>query len=205
MTSLCDIFTTSKLKYTLTEQIEYYRSGNLTITEYAEEFPKEKEGIIDLDKFFDILEAQFINIKENLKTESFFDYAKTADEITSFANHLIGCIKKISPEEEILLFYFLQTAICYSVKFTKKEECNLEQLVFLAILLRDDTTKEYVRDTLFDIIIKGDLIKNSGDNSLLGLTLYYERFCKNKTENASEIIYKNLIKIAKNYKPYPKK
>ena len=55
---------------------------------------------------------------------------------------------------------------------------------------------------IFDIIIKDDLIKKRDDNSLLALRLYYERFSRNKTENTPKIILKNLIKIAKNHKPY---
>lgn len=201
-TSDDNLFTPIKSRTTLDEQIELYKKNNLTVTRYTEEVPQKNKSIVDLEKFFDILETEFIKIDVNIKTESFFQYAKTPDEITSFATHLISCIKKITPQEEILLFYFLQTAICYSVKFTKEEECNLEQLVFLAIMLRNDTTKEEIEDSLFDIIIKDDLIKKSDDNSLLALRLYYERFSRNKTENTPKMILKNLIKIAKNHKPY---
>lgn len=201
-TSTDDIFTTIKNKSTLDEQIELYKKNNSTVNTPTEEVSQKNKPIIDSEKFFDLLENQFNKIDEKISTESFFKYAKTPGEITDFSKHLISCIKKINPQEEMILFYFLQTAICYSVKFTKEEECNLEELIFLAIMLGDDTTKEEIEDSVFDIIIKDDLIKKSDDNSLLTLRLYYERFCKNRTENTPKIILKNLIKIAKNYRPY---
>ena len=67
--------------------------------------------------------------------------------------------------------------------------------------MKSDTTKEHIDDSFFDILIKDELSK-SNDNSLLDLKLYYERFCKIRTENAPRIILKNLIKIVKKYKPY---
>ena len=197
-----DLLTTIKNKATLDEQIELYKKNKQSINLTTEEVHQKNKHSLDLGKFFQLLENQFSKIEENISSESFFKYAKTSDEISNFANHLISCIKKINPQEEIILFYFLQTAICYSVKFTKEEECDLEQLIFLAIMLSNDSTNKDVEETLFDIIIKDDLIKNNGDNSLLSLRLYYERFCKNRTENSPKTILKNLMKIAKNYKPY---
>lgn len=197
-----NLLTTIKSTTTLDEQIELYKKNKSSVSIPTREVPQKNKHILDLEKFFQLLENQFSKIEEKTSTESFFEYAKTPDQITSFAKHLISCIKKINPQEEMILFYFLQTAICYSVKFTKEEECNLEELVFLAIMLREDTTKEEIEESLFDIMIKDDLIKNSDDNSLLSLRLYYERFSKNRTENAPKIILKNLIKITKNYKPY---
>lgn len=197
-----NLLTTIKNTTTLDEQIELYKKNKSSVSIPTREVPQKNKHILDLEKFFQLLENQFSKIEEKTSTESFFEYAKTPDQITSFAKHLISCIKKINPQEEMILFYFLQTAICYSVKFTKEEECNLEELVFLAIMLREDTTKEEIEESLFDIMIKDDLIKNSDDNSLLSLRLYYERFSKNRTENTPKIILKNLIKITKNYKPY---
>lgn len=197
-----NLLTTIKSTTTLDEQIELYKKNKSSVSIPTREVPQKNKHILDLEKFFQLLENQFSKIEEKTSTESFFEYAKTPDQITSFAKHLISCIKKINPQEEMILFYFLQTAICYSVKFTKEEECNLEELVFLAIMLREDTTKEEIEESLFDIMIKDDLIKNSDDNSLLSLRLYYERFSKNRTENTPKIILKNLIKITKNYKPY---
>ena len=151
-----------------------------------------------------LLEKQILKVDKKIRTESFFKYVKIPDEITIFSNYLISHLKKIDPYEEMLLFYFLQTVICYLTKCAKEEECNLEELVISAVFMKKDTTKEYIDDSFFDIVIKDELCK-SNDNSLLNLRLYYERFCKIRTENAPRIILKNLIKILKKYKPYEPK
>ena len=202
--SLDDTLSTNKNKTTLDEQINSYNSKNSSKKDFSDEIQVLSKADIEHQRFMNLLEKQILKIDKKIRTESFFKYVKTPDEITIFSNYLISHLKKIDPYEEMLLFYFLQTVICYLTKCAKEEECNLEELVISAVFMKKDTTKEYIDDSFFDIVIKDELCK-SNDNSLLNLRLYYERFCKIRTENAPKIILKNLIKIAKKYKPYEPK
>lgn len=199
-----DTLSTNKNKTTLDEQINSYNSKNSSKKDFSDEIQVLSKADIEHQRFMNLLEKQILKVDKKIRTESFFKYVKTPDEITIFSNYLISHLKKIDPYEEMLLFYFLQTVICYLTKCAKEEECNLEELVISAVFMKKDTTKEYIDDSFFDIVIKDELCK-SNDNSLLNLRLYYERFCKIRTENAPKIILKNLIKIAKKYKPYEPK
>ena len=202
--SLDDTLSTNKNKTTLDEQINSYNSKNSSKKDFSDEIQVLSKADIEHQRFMNLLEKQILKVDKKIRTESFFKYVKTPDEITIFSNYLISHLKKIDSYEEMLLFYFLQTVICYLTKCAKEEECNLEELVISAVFMKKDTTKEYIDDSFFDIVIKDELCK-SNDNSLLNLRLYYERFCKIRTENAPKIILKNLIKIAKKYKPYEPK
>ena len=195
---------TNKNKSTIDEQIKFCNSKNSSQEGFSDENEVLSKADIEHQRFMNLLEKQVLKVDKKIRTESFFKYVKTPDEITSFSNYLISHLKKIDPYEEMLLFYFLQTVICYLTKCAKEEECNLEELVISAVFMKKDTTKEYIDDSFFDIVIKDELCK-SNDNSLLNLRLYYERFCKIRTENAPRIILKNLIKILKKYKPYEPK
>lgn len=199
-----DTLSTNKNKTTLDEQINSYNSKNSSKKDFSDEIQVLSKADIEHQRFMNLLEKQILKVDKKIRTESFFKYVKTPDEITIFSNYLISHLKKIDPYEEMLLFYFLQTVICYLTKCAKEEECNLEELVISAVFMKKDTTKKYIDDSFFDIVIKDELCK-SNDNSLLNLRLYYERFCKIRTENAPKIILKNLIKIAKKYKPYEPK
>ena len=199
-----DTLSTNKNKTTLDEQINSYNRKNSSKKDFSDEIQVLSKADIEHQRFMNLLEKQILKVDKKIRTESFFKYVKTPDEITIFSNYLISHLKKIDPYEEMLLFYFLQTVICYLTKCAKEEECNLEELVISAVFMKKDTTKEYIDGSFFDIVIKDELCK-SNDNSLLNLRLYYERFCKIRTENAPKIILKNLIKIAKKYKPYEPK
>lgn len=196
-----DTLFTNKNKSTIDEQIKFCNRKNSA----QEDFSDENEGLSKADRehqrFMNLLEKQILKVDKKIRTESFYKYVKTPDEITTFSNYLISHFKKIDPYEKMLLFYYLQTVICYLTKFAEEDQCNLEELVIGAVFMKSDTTKEHINDSFFDILIKDELSK-SNDNSLLDLRLYYERFCKIRTENAPRIILKNLIKIVKKYKPY---
>ena len=196
-----DTLFTNKNKSTIDEQIKFCNRKNSA----QEDFSDENEGLSKADRehqrFMNLLEKQILKVDKKIRTESFYKYVKTPDEITTFSNYLISHLKKIDPYEKMLLFYYLQTVICYLTKFAEEDQCNLEELVIGAVFMKSDTTKEHINDSFFDILIKDELSK-SNDNSLLDLRLYYERFCKIRTENAPRIILKNLIKIVKKYKPY---
>lgn len=191
----------NKNNITLDEQIKSYNSKNSSQEGFSDEIQVLSKADIEHQRFMNLLEKQVLKVDKKIRTDSFFKYVKTPDEITTFSNYLISHLKKIDPYEEILLFYFLQTVIWYLTKCAKEEECNLEELIIAAVFMKKDTTKEHIDDSFFDIVIKDELRK-SNDNNLLGLRLYYERFCKIRTENAPRIILKNLINIAKKYKPY---
>ena len=195
-----DTLLTNKNHTTIDEQIKCYNKNSS-----QKDFPNEIQEFSKADKehqrLMNRLEKKICKVDKKIRTESFFKYVKTPDEITNFSNYLISHLKKIDPYEEILLFYYLQTVICYLAKCAKEEECNLEELFIAAVFIKKDTTKKHIDDSIFDIIIKKE-IEKSNDNSLLNLRLYYDRFCKTRTENAERIILKNIVKIIQKYKPY---
>lgn len=191
----------NKNNITLDEQIKSYNSKNSSQKNFSDEIQVLSKADIEHQRFMNLLEKQVLKVDKKIRNDSFFKYVKTPDEITTFSNYLISHLKKIDPYEEMLLFYFLQTVICYLTKCAKEEECNLEELIIAAVFMKKDTTKEHIDDSFFDIVIKDDLRKIN-DNNLLGLRLYYERFCKIRNENSQKIILKHLLNIAKKYKPY---
>ena len=154
------------------------------------------------EKLIDDVDNRLSKVNEAVLSKSFFEYVLTPDGITSFSNYLISHLKNIDQYEEMVLRYFLQTAICYSSKFTEDTaDCSLTGIIAAAILLLRYTNKDPIDDTFFDYTIKSKL-EECSDNSLLDLKSYYEQFCEVRNENSQKIILKHLIKIAKNYKLY---
>lgn len=196
-----DTLFTNKNKSTIDEQIKFCNSKNSEQEDFSDKNEELSKADREHQRFMNLLEKQILKVDKKIRTESFYKYVKTPDEITTFSNYLISHLKKIDPYEKMLLFYYLQTVICLLTKFAEEDRCNLEELVIGAVFMKSDTTKEHIDDSFFDILIKDELSK-SNDNSLLDLKLYYERFCKIRTEKAPRIILKNLIKIVKKYKPY---
>ena len=191
---------TNKNHTTIDEQIKCYNK-NSSQKDFPNVIQESSKADKEHQRLMNRLEKKICKVDKKIRTESFFKYVKTPDEITNFSNYLISHLKKIDPYEEILLFYYLQTVICYLAKCAKEEECNLEELFIAAVFIKKDTTKKHIDDSIFDIIIKKE-IEKSNDNSLLNLRLYYDRFCKTRTENAERIILKNIVKIIQKYKPY---
>ncbi len=151
--------------------------------------------------FLKTVENKIKPVDKKLFTKSFLEYTKTPTEADKFITHLMKPLKRLSKEDELTLFYFLQAAISYTIKTSPEEECNLENLVFLAIMLRDDTTKKEYTDSLFDFFIKGHLEENTNQNNS-DLILYYDRFCVCKNENTPGMILKNVLKISLKFTPY---
>lgn len=167
----------------------------------SEEFVNHKSFSDEVLRFLKTVEDKIKSVDKKLFTKSFLEYTKTPTEADKFITHLMKPLKKLSPEDELVLFYFLQTAISYTIKTSSEEECNLENLVFLAIMLRDDTTKKEYKDSLFDFFIKGHLEENT-DQSNSDLILYYDRFCVYKNEKTPGMILKNILKISVKFTPY---
>lgn len=189
---------------TLDDQINFFKTQSPPQTNPTKKIKYTNKSDLSIEKICEIYEKQISKIDKKIIKEPIFKNIKKSAETADFAKHLMSPLKNLNPHEELILFYFLQTTISYTVKFCSPEECNLDQLIFLAIILRQDTTKEEYEDSLFDLLIKGDLEKNAGPG-LLHINIPYERFSKNKTEDTPEIILKNLIKIAKKYTPYTPK
>lgn len=196
---------TQKTQTTLDEQINFFKIKPEPKNTFTEKIKNKSHAVTHRESIYENYEKQISKLNKKIIREPVFKDVKKVAETADFANHLMSHLKKyISPYEELILFYFLQTAVSYVVKFCTPEECNLDQLIFLAVILRNDTTIEMCENSLFDLIIKNDLEKNDGPG-LLQINIFYERFSKNKTENAQESILKNLLKIAKNYTPYTPK
>lgn len=167
----------------------------------SEEFVNRKSFSDEVLRFLKTVEDKIKSVDKKLFTKSFLEYTKTPTEADKFITHLMKPLKKLSPEDELVLFYFLQTAISYTIKTSSEEECNLENLVFLAIMLRDDTTKKEYKDSLFDFFIKGHLEEDT-DQTNSDLLLYYDCFCIYKNEKTPGMILKNVLKISVKYRPY---
>lgn len=167
----------------------------------SEEFVNRKSFSDEVLRFLKTVEDKIKSVDKKLFTKSFLEYTKTPTEADKFITHLMKPLKKLSPEDELVLFYFLQTAISYTIKTSSEEECNLENLVFLAIMLRDDTTKKEYEDSLFDLFIKSHLEQATEKNNS-DLILYYDRFRAYKNEKTPGTILKNVLKIAIKFTPY---
>lgn len=167
----------------------------------SEEFVNRKSFSDEVLRFLKTVEDKIKSVDKKLFTKSFLEYTKTPTEADKFITHLMKPLKKLSPEDELVLFYFLQAAISYTIKTSSEEECNLENLVFLAIMLRDDTTKKDCKDSLFDLFIKGHLEKTTSKSNA-DLILYYDRFSVYKNENTPGMILKNILKMTVKFTPY---
>lgn len=167
----------------------------------SEEFVNRKSFSDEVLRFLKTVEDKIKSVDKKLFTKSFLEYTKTPTEADKFITHLMKPLKKLSPEDELVLFYFLQTAISYTIKTSSEEECNLENLVFLAIMLRDDTTKKEYEDSLFDLFIKSHLEQATEKNNS-DLILYYDRFRAYKNEKTPGTILKNVLKISIKFTPY---
>jgi len=200
-TSNDDFLFTKKSSETLDSQIESFKKSNLNVKTTAETPNELPDSSFETNTFLKSLESKFKKIDEKNSSKSFFKYVQTPDESNKFIKHLMKPLKSLAPDEELILFYFLQTAISYTVKFSPEEECNLETLIFLALMLREDTTRKDVDDPLFDLFIKDDLDKPTDKNNS-DLILYYERFCAHRNEKTAGMILKNVLKIAIIFKPY---
>ena len=199
-----NVLFTQKTKTTLDEQINFFQLPPPPQNTFINKGKKTNEAETPPEKVFEIYEKQIAKLDNKIIKEPIFKDIKKTTQIADFANHLISHLKSVKPHDELILFYFLQMSISYIIKFCSAEECNLDELILFAIILRNDTTIEECEDSLLDLIIKDDLEKNDGPG-LLHINLYYNRFCKNKTEDSPEIILKHLLKIAKNYTPYTPK
>lgn len=200
-TSIDDFTFTKKFSETLDSQIESFKKSNSNVKTTAETANELPDSSFETNTFLKSLESKFKKIDEKNSSKSFFKYIQTPDESNKFIKHLMKPLKALAPDEELILFYFLQTAISYTVKFSPENECNLETLIFLALMLRDDTTKKDIKDSLFDLFIKDDLDKPTDKNNS-DLILYYERFCAHRNEKTAGMILKNVLKIAIKFKPY---
>ena len=202
-TSTDDLLFDKKTALTIDSQIELYAKNNTDANPVFEETPENSECSIEIEKFFEVLEKKLEKTDEEAGSKSFFEYVRTPDETNKFIKHLMKPLKRIPPEDELILFYFLETGISYTVKFGPPDECNLQALLLLAITLRKDTTKSHIDDSLFDIFIKKDLRKDT-DRNHSDLILYYNRFCAHRNQDTPEMILDYVIKIIKKFTPYTK-
>lgn len=182
-------------------QIEIYKDNGADSRASSEGNFKRESFSNEVISFLKTVENKIKSVDKKLFTKSFVEYTQTPTEADKFITHLMNPLKKLSKEDELTLFHFLQTAISYTIKTSPKEECNLENLVFLAIMLRDDTTKKDCKDSLFDLFIKGHL-EETTSKSNSDLILYYDRFSVYKNENTPGMILKNILKMTVKFTPY---
>ena len=194
-----DNLQTSKIP--LDEQLSSYNDEYSPLGIVPKEFNVPNEYRIKIDNLAKYLDKRLKNVDEKALNESFLQYVKTPEEITNFSNYLISHLTDIKPYEEILLFYFLQTAVCYSVNFVDDEESDLEWIIGYAILLTPIYSEKYFNFTFFDYRIYEEF-ENLGNTNTSILKMYYEYFCKIRQKNSAEIILNHLLTIAEHYKPY---
>lgn len=202
-TSTDDLLFDKKTALTIDSQIELYTKNNTDAKPVFEETPENSGCSVEVEKFFEVLENKLKKTDKKASSESFFEYVRTPDETDKFIKHLMKPLKRISPEDKLILSYFLEIGISYTVKFAPPDECNLQALLLLAITLREDTTKSHIDDPLFDIFIKNDL-SNDTDRNHSDLILYYNRFCAHRNQDTPEMILDYVIKIIRKFTPYTK-
>lgn len=127
----------------------------------------------------------------------FKEFIQTEEDITKFTNHLLSLSEKISPQEEKLLFFFLQTSLNYLKDFYNKNDQNLQTLGLLAALLKSDAS---YNEPLYDQIVKETLQKAYLSKHQTTRN-FYKQFLEIRDENSSKIIEKHFWKIVENYQP----
>lgn len=193
-----DTLFTPKSKTTIEKQIDYYKNENTTNKSLFDKNKTSKGS--RLDKLLIKIDKQFNEANKRDLSKSFYEHVKTPDDIAIFSLFLIGHLDKIVPQKQLTLYYFLQTAISYTLNTSPKEECNFESLIEAAVLLQIDTVNKDDNQTFFDFLLE-DTLNTCIDKNFSDTDSYYKLFCKHRTKGTPKIILKQIVEIAKKYAP----
>lgn len=138
---------------------------------------------------------------DSWKKITFNKYITNPPDIYKFTKHLIGLICDLPPDEELLLFLFLQTTFLY------ENECHLEgDFDFLSLCLMVDSLKreqpfdDEFEEPLYDVFLK-EVVRIANLRKHHELKCYYELFNEIRNEDSPSIIAYHIWTIICNFKP----
>jgi len=142
-----------------------------------------------------------INAQE--KDDNFYAYVSTASDARNFLNHLMKFTSKLSPEEEMTVYYFLATCLQYIIEFQPESDYHLASFTKLANVTHEP--KE-IGDSksVFDRIMS-EQSRRSAENSHREFKAYYSLYKSCNTKNVEKLLKKQVSIIRKNYTPYEDK
>ncbi|MBR2876630.1 MAG: AAA family ATPase [Clostridia bacterium] len=135
------------------------------------------------------------------KNDFFFPYIETQADAYDFVRYLIGFAGNISPEDEIQLFFFLQTCLQYIMEYRPMIDYELQSFSKLANTLDEEPSGNGTTTSVFDRIMK-DCTNRTTDKESYTFKDYYELFKKIKTPDCGKSIKKHITTIRKRYTPY---
>ncbi|MBO7178858.1 MAG: AAA family ATPase [Clostridia bacterium] len=134
------------------------------------------------------------------RDDSFYPTVTTSADVHNFLNHLMKFTDKLSPEEEMTVYFFLATCLQYIVDFQPKSDYHLSSFSKLAATTYEP--KEIDCDiSLFDRIMSGQANKIS-DGHYSEFKAYYSLYKSCNRKNVKNLLKKQISTIRKNYKPY---
>ena len=140
------------------------------------------------------------NSKKEEKDESFFTVVNTSWDVHSFVKHLMLFSDNLTPEKEMLLYYFLATCLEYIIDFQPEIDYRLSSFSKLAATTRDPKETAY-EISLFDKIITSSTSKGT-DKEFCELKAYYALYNSCNRKNEKEFLNKQISTIRKNYNPF---
>ena len=132
---------------------------------------------------------------------TFNKYIKNPPDIYKFTKHLIGLISEIPPDEELLLFLFLQTTFHYVNECQPESDFDFISLGLMAdSLKREQCFDDNIEEPLYDVFLK-EVTRMANLRNHHELKYYYELFNETRNENSPSIIVYQIWTIISNYKP----
>lgn len=132
---------------------------------------------------------------------TFNKYIKNPPDIYKFTKHLIGLISEIPPDEELLLFLFLQTTFHYVNECQPESDFDFISLGLMAdSLKREQCFDDNIEEPLYDVFLK-EVIRMANLRNHHELKYYYELFNETRNEYSPSIIVYHIWTIISNYKP----
>lgn len=153
------------------------------------------KNLYSLETIITAKQASPTEIYEATYKIPFAEFIQTEDDINKFTNHLISLLKEIPPNEEKLLFCFLQTSLNYLKDYYNKKNHNLYTLALLASLLVENTS---YNESIYDQLIKESLQK-SYLSKHTSTRDFYKQFLQIRSKDTPAIINKHLFNITENY------
>ena len=132
---------------------------------------------------------------------TFNKYIKNPPDIYKFTKHLIELLSELPPDEELLLFLFLQTTFHYVNECQPESDFDFISLCLMAdSLKREQAFDDDIEEPLYDVFLKEVIrIANLRDHN--ELKYYYELFNETRNEYSPDIITNHIWTIICNFKP----
>ncbi len=150
-----------------------------------------------------ISELTETKVKTEERDDSFYPYVTTSADAHNFLNYLMKFTGKLSPEEEMTVYYFLATCLQYIIEFQPESDYHLASFTKLAVVTHEP--KE-IGDSksVFDRIMS-EQSRKSTENYHREFKAYYSLYKSCNTKNVEKLLKKQISIIRKNYTPYEDK